>query len=139
MLYRAFCFSTDRSFDTEAPISGPLSYGEATVFVEASSVNQATQRLRQGLSAAWGVPADSIDWYNLWNERYLAALHTSTGDAALFETGFGPDGVHYTRELPVMLVRPSTAARLYAVFCALPAGAGRSARNHTREEEKRGL
>lgn len=70
------------------------------------------------LPVVWGAAPHEIETYNLTSENELllqAVGDKSTGDARLFEAGFGPDGTYYADPARVQLfVTPSTHARLLA-------------------------
>lgn len=92
---------------------------ECVVFFEAPSQQVAGTKLIALLSEAWAAPMDCIEAYNVNPEHELvrgwASGDETTGDARLFETSCGPNGIGYIEaERTLMFVRPSTLRRLTA-------------------------
>jgi hypothetical protein len=114
MLYRAIA-SIVHSADT--PIRTLLDEPEVLVFFEAAGDATRVATLERLLSAAWGLPRERVDAYNIVGEAeqlsHWATGDMSTGDARLFESGCGPDGITYhERDRTLMFVRPQTLRRL---------------------------
>jgi hypothetical protein len=114
MLFRAIA-SIRHTPDT--PILNLLNEPEVLVFFEAADEASRVPTLERLLSEAWGVPIDRLDAYNIVSDHeQVLAWATGdwrTGDARLFESGCGPDGVTYhQRERTLMFVRPQTLRRL---------------------------
>lgn len=79
--------------------------------------------LAMNVCAAWDVPEDDLNIYNIVRERPL--LHQATGDAGtgdmrLFEVGFWHGPTYVEPERTLMLVCPPTLRRLLAAQRALP-------------------
>lgn len=133
MLFRAIACIT-HAVDT--PLHTLLDEPEVLVFFEAADAATRWPTLQRLLSDSWGVPPDRVEAYNIVSDaEQLLAWATgdwSTGDARLFESGCGPDGVTYhERDRTLMFVRPNTLRRLvkaqaladtlrFAVACASP-------------------
>ena len=109
MLFRAYAYTT----------SGPLDETEVAIFFHAPSRAAAWPTLQTLLTTAWNVNADALDAYNFFPESELLGEHAagdaSTGDARLFESGAGPNGISYLDpQRTLMFVRPATLRRLLA-------------------------
>jgi hypothetical protein len=91
---------------------------EVMVFFEAGTTeSQARRMLFTLLAVVWAVPPHRVDAYNLSSEHELLETHAlgtpETGDARLFEVGFGPSGAHYADvSRTQLLVGPKLMPRL---------------------------
>lgn len=111
MLFRAIAYAI-RRYDSSID-------DECVVFFEAPCMQVADTKLISLLSETWAAPKDYIEAYNVNPEHELLGTRAfgdaSTGDARLFETSWGPNGIGYVEaERTLMFVRPSTLRRLVA-------------------------
>lgn len=119
-LYRAFA-----GHGLAAPrFSDQTVFFDFTAFDDSSS---AAAHLCQLLAQVWDLPADALEIYNCSSEYELRRdayneSPSSQWDARLFEIGWSSaHGATYdTEKPPLLLLRPDEAAKLYAIWLALP-------------------
>jgi len=113
-----------------ACVSSRLHNCELIVFFEAARDDR-RKTLDHLLHTAWGVDVEAdIEAYNVISEHELLNSWCvgPVGDARLFETSAGPDGIGYVPPWRVQfLVSPPTLGRLLVAQANLPLPAERSA------------
>jgi len=111
-LYRAIAYQLHSSQTLDEP--------EVAVFFEASSREAAPAVLVGLLNTAWGIPADQVDYYNLWSQdelRGMAQTPAGPGQHAwLLESGWFHGPLFHRRERTLVMVRPRTLARIEAAW-----------------------
>lgn len=110
-LYRAVAYRLERA-NTPRSESWP----EMTVFVEATSRQDAHSKLQMLLAHAWDCLSQEVEHYNLFSEDELRAspYHLLPADTALLCNGWNHGPLFARADRTLMLVTPPTLARLLA-------------------------